>query len=82
MPRLKEMVETLRAALDQRDAATVRQLAHKLKGSAGTLGFHGFTEPAQRLTDAVRATDWPLAEQALSEMESTARRVVAPQAED
>ena len=82
VPRLKEMIETLRAAFDERDAATVRELAHKLKGSAGTVGFHGFTEPAQRLMDAARNADWLPGEQTLSEMEDMARRVVAPPPEN
>jgi CheY-like chemotaxis protein len=79
VPRLKQLVRDLRAAFDERDLATVRRLSHSLRGSAGTAGFHSFTEPAQRLSQAVGASDWPDAALTLAEIERLADRVVSPQ---
>jgi CheY-like chemotaxis protein/nitrogen-specific signal transduction histidine kinase/HPt (histidine-containing phosphotransfer) domain-containing protein len=78
VPRLKQMVYELRVAFDQREIPTLARLSHSLKGSAGTAGFRGFTEPAKRLSEAVRETDWKRAATALAELERMADRVVGP----
>ncbi|WP_028869252.1 ATP-binding protein [Psychromonas arctica] len=47
--RLDEKIILMNDSLSQEDFATLADLAHWLKGSAGTIGFHDFTEPAIKL---------------------------------
>ncbi|MBL8815465.1 MAG: response regulator [Planctomyces sp.] len=47
-----EFVRTIDSAWDERDLHTIRELAHRLKGTGGTVGFPQFTEPAMRLQEA------------------------------
>lgn len=49
LPRLEEKMQALRAAADSHDYATLAELAHWLKGSAGSVGFDVFFEPARDL---------------------------------
>jgi HPt (histidine-containing phosphotransfer) domain-containing protein len=47
--RLHGQLEELQEAWRARDLERLAKLAHWLKGSAGTVGFEAFTEPAKRL---------------------------------
>ncbi|MEZ6061186.1 MAG: ATP-binding protein [Planctomycetaceae bacterium] len=62
IPEFREIVEqfvgglsttlgTMQSAWDRRDFATLRDHAHRLKGTGGTVGFHQFTAPAAALQD-------------------------------
>jgi signal transduction histidine kinase/CheY-like chemotaxis protein/HPt (histidine-containing phosphotransfer) domain-containing protein len=57
MRRLPERLAAMRAACDAHDLDAVAELAHWLKGSAGSVGFDGFTAPAGRLERAARGGD-------------------------
>jgi len=82
VPQLKQLVHDLRTAFDQRDLTTMRRLTHALRGSAGTAGFHCFTTPSQRMSQALNAMDWAQAAVALEEIERMAERVVSPTTDD
>jgi HPt (histidine-containing phosphotransfer) domain-containing protein len=54
--RLEERLGALRSAWQADDLALVSEIAHWIKGSAGTVGFAEFTEPAATLERAARFT--------------------------
>lgn len=56
-------VEEFEKLIQQRDAETVRSLAHRLKGSGGAYGFDRLTEIAAALEVAAKASDYNAMEQ-------------------
>jgi PAS domain S-box-containing protein len=52
--RLDEQLDSMDQAFHDRDFEELANLAHWLKGSGGSIGFHEFTEPAKELEDAAR----------------------------
>ncbi|GAB1724951.1 MAG: hypothetical protein GDA65_03255 [Nitrospira sp. CR1.1] len=54
--RNKELV-TMTAALATSDFATIRQVAHGMKGVSGSYGFHDMTTIAGRMEQAAKAAD-------------------------
>ena len=71
-PRL---MEELRQALRQGDAALVRRLAHTLKGAADTLGAAGVADRARELVELGRAGDLAAAPAALAALEDVLGRL-------
>jgi len=57
--RLREQLAAMRAAFQSGDAQQLSFLAHWLKGSGGTAGFHEFTEPAEELSRLIKAAAPP-----------------------
>ena len=55
--RLEEQIDAMRAAEQQGDFDGLAKLAHWLKGSAGSVGFHQLTGPAIDLEDAAERKD-------------------------
>ena len=55
--RLDEKIRVMNTALEQGDFVELADLAHWLKGSAGTIGFHDFTEPAIKLETSANEKD-------------------------
>jgi PAS domain S-box-containing protein len=53
IPRLHEQLAAMQQAFEKSEFQELRQLAHWLKGAAGTVGFSTFTQPARRLLDAL-----------------------------
>lgn len=62
--RLDEKMKLMVISLEKGDFEELADLAHWLKGSAGTIGFHDFTDPAIELEcsakdkNALRAKEW------------------------
>ena len=75
--RLQDRVLEMRAAGANGDLATLAQIAHWLKGSAGSVGYMEFTEPAQTLEALARAGDAGVND-ALELILNLAQRVEAP----
>jgi CheY-like chemotaxis protein len=75
--RLAEQIEAMQAAYQSQDLGQLAALAHWLKGAAGTMGFHAFTEPAMRLEHLARQGALPEAGEALQVIMALSRRVVA-----
>ncbi|MCA9066785.1 MAG: response regulator, partial [Planctomycetaceae bacterium] len=46
---IEHVVEGMRSSWDDRDYAALREQAHRLKGTGGTVGYPQFTHPAQQL---------------------------------
>ncbi len=88
-PRLRGVVRRFALQLAERMQAFERahvagndvelaQLAHWLKGAAGTVGFDVFTEPALALEQAAKAGDGARTKAAMEVLRDLAGRVVAP----
>jgi len=76
--RLPGRVAELRAAFDAGDAGAFADIAHWLKGSAGSVGYDAFTAPAREAELAARAGDLTAAAEPLAQIESLGSRVVSP----
>ncbi len=75
------LLGSLRQALESRDAQTVAQLAHRLKGSSSTLGAKSLAQSCQALEKLVRnpstnSVNWDSIEQAFRQLESEYQRVI------
>lgn len=55
--RLPAQLDSLEHALEHGDFNQVKDIAHWLKGTAGTVGLHDFTVPASELEASARAGD-------------------------
>ncbi len=55
--RLALQFKEIEKAANDQDYETLADLAHWLKGSAGSVGFHDFTEPAEQLEQYAKARD-------------------------
>jgi PAS domain S-box-containing protein len=53
--RLDEQLANMEQAFHDGDFSELANLAHWLKGSGGSIGFHDFTEPAKALEDAAHS---------------------------
>jgi PAS domain S-box-containing protein len=73
--RMPKQLVLLKTALGAQDFEQVASLAHWLKGSAGSIGFDGYTQPAKRLEIAAHAHDLPTAMLHLKEIESLTGRI-------
>jgi PAS domain S-box-containing protein len=78
--KLPAEVLKMQNALVVRDFAQLAELAHWLKGAAGSVGYDLFTEPAQRLEKAAKTQDLQLASESLIAVGSLATRLELPPA--
>jgi HPt (histidine-containing phosphotransfer) domain-containing protein len=76
--RLGEQAHAMQAAWQRCDLSELGQLAHWLKGAAGTVGFGSFTEPARRLEQFAKDGRVDEIGPALEEVLELADRVVLP----
>ena len=74
---LPQRLQAAWQAYQARDAESLAQLAHLIKGGGGTLGLCAFTEPAARLERLARDQLWNAVEMAITELEGVARQVSA-----
>ena len=72
---LHEILVKLRHAQTCMDYQEIRELAHRLKGTGGTVGFADFTEPSGRLQNAAENRDDDNIEAMISELEHIASRL-------
>ncbi len=77
--RLPERLVELRAALNAGDTTAVSEIAHWLKGSAGSVGFDMFTAPARRAEIDARGGSLRDAAAAIQEIEALAARIEVPE---
>ncbi len=75
---LPELMVDIRQAWSAREFHELRELAHKLKGTGGTVGFGGFTAPAERLQQLAHGRVEDGVEAAIQELEDLVSRVEAP----
>ncbi|MBT8139852.1 MAG: Hpt domain-containing protein [Gammaproteobacteria bacterium] len=76
--RLDEQLDTLHLAVSKSDFNEIANLAHWLKGSAGSVGFAAFTEPAAELEQAAKACDSGDIAQRVAVIEDLRQRMVVP----
>jgi PAS domain S-box-containing protein len=76
--RLPGRLAALRAAFVRGDADACAEIAHWLKGSAGSVGYDAFTEPAREAENAARAGDLATVGTQLDRIDALAARVVVP----
>ena len=79
--RLAEQMMAIEAAYAKPDMHELAQLAHWLKGAAGTVGYDDFTKPAMRLEQAAKEGRNADAGAALEEVRDLAARIEAPEEE-
>jgi PAS domain S-box-containing protein len=72
----------MQAALKDQSFVELSELAHWLKGAAGSVGYDVFTEPSQRLEKAAKTMDTQLANEMLLLVGSMASRLVLPEPAD
>ncbi|MEJ7594551.1 MAG: Hpt domain-containing protein, partial [Planctomycetaceae bacterium] len=72
---LRETLARLRHSQTCMDYQEIRELAHRLKGTGGTVGFADFTEPSGRLQNAAEIHDDDTIEAMISELEQIASRL-------
>jgi CheY-like chemotaxis protein len=75
---LHQKLAVMEAALQSNDLQEVALLAHWLKGSGGTAGFHEFTEPAAELEQAARGRLHGRCVRKMEAICSIANRIVLP----
>ncbi|MFN9720170.1 MAG: ATP-binding protein [Planctomycetota bacterium] len=75
---IDDIMQSLRAAQHMQNYSEIREIAHKLKGTGGTVGFGDFTEPSRRLQHAAEEQDDVTIEAMLCEIEDIGRRIEAP----
>lgn len=76
IPRLGQQIEAMKKAMAEDDGEELFALAHWLKGSAGSVGFHDFTSPAHELETFARAKDQQGMAEKLQEIDSLYARIV------
>ncbi len=80
--RLDNQLGEIDRARESRDFDQLASLAHWLKGSAGTVGFGAFTEPAKTLETSSKDRDEGGIDAAILELRRLAGAIVVPGAED
>ena len=89
IPEFREIVESfvgcmddtmlsLRSAQVRMDYQEVREIAHRLKGTGGTVGFAAFTEPSRKLQLAAKERDEATIDAMLLELEEISSRIELP----
>ena len=80
--RLEEQLGEIERAWGSRDFDQLASLAHWLKGSAGTVGFDAFTEPAQTLEALSKERNEGGIDAVIRELRRLAHAIVVPGAEE
>lgn len=73
--RLEEQVGNIEVAASSEQYETLADLAHWLKGSAGSVGFHEFTEPAEELEKLAKTQNKPFISQKITEIKDLLLRI-------
>jgi HPt (histidine-containing phosphotransfer) domain-containing protein len=77
--RLDERLAEVRDMEARQDYPQIAQFAHWLKGSAGSMGYDAFTDPAAELETAAKGAKVEQVAQLLAQLRQMASRVVAPE---
>jgi len=80
VPRLHDKLRQMLAAQERDDFPELAQLAHWLKGSAGTMGFHPLVHPADNLQRAAQAKATTDCREWLGHVEQLIQRIESPTA--
>jgi HPt (histidine-containing phosphotransfer) domain-containing protein len=80
--KLGSQIDAMDQHLAAGDLDELAKLAHWLKGSAGSVGFGSFTEPAATLEQAAKKGDTELAAERITFVKEMSRRIVVPEADN
>ena len=75
---LRQRIRVIETTFANKDYVELAELAHWLKGAAGSLGFRAFTDPARDLEIAARAGDASVAGERIRTICSLSERVRGP----
>lgn len=75
---MDDTMQSLRAAQARMDYQEVREIAHRLKGTGGTVGFAAFTEPSRKLQIAAEERDDATIDAMLAILEEISSRIELP----
>lgn len=75
---MDDTMQSLREAQARMDYQEVREIAHRLKGTGGTVGFAAFTEPSRKLQHAAEERDDATIDAMLLELEEISSRIELP----
>ena len=78
---LPQMLKQMRESLQAQDFSTLRELAHKLKGTGGTVGFADFTQPSETLQHKAESQTIDGSEELLNQLEAIANAIEIPNAD-
>lgn len=81
VPRLGHQLDAMQQAKEDNDLTELAVLAHWLKGSAGSVGFHDFTKPAIELEQFAKADNLPAIEATLVELRGLYQRIALDEPE-
>lgn len=70
--RLPVMLSEMRTQLASQNFAALWHIAHKLKGTGGTVGFHEFTDPCQKLIENIESGNVDRVEELIQQLEAIA----------
>ena len=76
--KLGGQIDAMDERLSDGDFDELAKLAHWLKGSAGSVGFNGFTETAAILEQAAKKGDTALAAERITHVRAMSQRIVVP----
>lgn len=76
--KLERQVGEMNAALERGDFVQLAELAHWLKGSAGSVGFASFTQPAARLESLAHNEEAEQARHCMLTITEMSRRISVP----
>jgi HPt (histidine-containing phosphotransfer) domain-containing protein len=76
--KLRVQLQNMELALEQGDFVELASLAHWLKGSAGSVGFDTFTQPAANLETAARNEELAAARRTMDSIREMNRRIALP----
>ena len=79
--KLREQVKVMEQRYSEQDMVELATLAHWLKGSAGTVGFDAFTEPAKRLEQFAKNNQIENIKPVLGHIKQLTGAVVVPSTE-
>ena len=75
---LPKRLDSMRAALQSDDLDQLADVAHGLKGAAGSLGYSAFTDPCRQLEQAARARKSEMLETTLQQVHKISRAIHVP----
>jgi signal transduction histidine kinase/CheY-like chemotaxis protein/HPt (histidine-containing phosphotransfer) domain-containing protein len=75
---LDQLLAEMRQAAAKKDVTRLAEMAHSLKGSAGTAGFGAFTEPARQLETLAKRRRLDAIDPAIDELAKLVGRILVP----
>ncbi len=78
---LTQQIDKMERAMELQDLSDLKDLAHWLKGSAGTMGYDDFTKPATRLEKSIQSGEKQKMDDILKEIRTMAAAIEIPEPE-